>query len=170
MSTVWTRLARWRVPLGFVVAAAAFALASPTRRSALIGLAIALPGEALRIWASGHIDKGREITRSGPYRYVRHPLYAGSAIMGVGFVTAAGNWIVAALVLAYLGLTIAAAMRTEEATLDSRFAGAYTAYREGRAAPVDRRFSWARVVANREYRAIAGFALGAALLMLRSTR
>jgi protein-S-isoprenylcysteine O-methyltransferase Ste14 len=168
MSATWATLARLRVPLGFAVAAVAFVLATPTLPSVLIGLAIALPGEWLRIWASGHIDKGREVTSSGPYKYVRHPLYVGSAIMGVGFATAAGSLIVGGLVLGYLAITMAAAMRTEEATLDSRFAGAYTAYREGRAAPVARRFSWARVAANREYRAMTGFAIGAVLLVLRS--
>ena len=59
---------------------------------------------------------------------------------------------------------LAAAVRTEEATLDARFAGEYTAYREGRAQPVERRFSWARVRANREYRAVTGFI--AAFLLL----
>jgi len=47
-------------------------------------------------------------------------------------------------------------VRTEEATLDTRFAGEYTAYREGRAARVERRFSWARAMGNREWRAMAG--------------
>ena len=39
-------------------------------------------GEALRIWAAGHLEKGREVTASGPYRWTRHPLYLGSTIIG----------------------------------------------------------------------------------------
>jgi len=162
------RLARLRVPLGFVCAAVAFWLARPTPQSMATGLAIAAIGEAIRIWASGHIVKGQEVTRSGPYRFVRHPLYLGSSIMGVGFVVAARSVIVAAIVAAYLLITLLAAMRTEEATLDARFGGEYSAYREGRAAPSDRRFSLARVRANREYRALIGLAIGAAFLYLRS--
>ena len=50
------------------------------------GGAIATAGELLRIWAAGHIEKGREITRSGPYGFVRHPLYLGSTGIGLGFV------------------------------------------------------------------------------------
>lgn len=167
MSPFWTRLARLRVPLGFAAGAVAIALARPSWRSLAIGLSVAAPGELLRIWAAGHIDKGREITRSGPYRFVRHPLYLGSLVMGIGFVVAAASGVVAVLVVAYLALTYAAAMRTEEAALDTRFAGEYTAYREGRAAPVARRFSWTQVRANREYRAAAGFAIGAMILALR---
>ena len=84
-----SRLARWRVPLGFVCAITALVLARPVWWSWWAGLALALPGEALRLWAAGHIEKGREITRSGPYRFVRHPLYLGSTLLGVGFALAA---------------------------------------------------------------------------------
>jgi protein-S-isoprenylcysteine O-methyltransferase Ste14 len=165
--SAWTTLARFRVPLGFLSAIAAFALVRPTPASIVLGIAIALPGELLRVWASGHIDKGREITRSGPYRFVRHPLYLGSAILGVGFVAAARSGIVAALVLAYLAITLVAAMRTEEATLDARFQGAYSDYRAGRAEPVERAFEWRQVKKNREYRAVSGFVAGFAILTAR---
>jgi protein-S-isoprenylcysteine O-methyltransferase Ste14 len=163
----WSGLARARVPLGFVCAAVAFALAQPTRTSLAIGMAIAAVGEALRLWASGHIEKGREITISGPYRFVRHPLYLGSAILGLGLIVSARHVLVAVLVAVYLLVTIVAAIRTEEAALDEKFAGSYSAYREGRAAPATRRFDWARVKRNREHRAVLGFVAGFGLLALR---
>ena len=146
---------RFRVPLGFAFAALAFWLARPTGQSLVIGLAVALAGETLRIWAAGHLEKGREVTRSGPYRFVRHPLYLGSSLMALGFVLAARSVPVAVVAAIYLGTTVVAAMRTEEATLDERFAGEYAAYREGRAAPSDRPFSVARVLSNREPRTLA---------------
>ena len=161
-------LARLRVPLGFLSAAVAIALARPTMRSLVIGGAIAMAGELLRVWASGHIQKGQEVTRSGPYRFVRHPLYLGSAVMGVGFMVAAESVAVAVLVSAYILITYAAAIRTEEATLDARFDGEYSAYRAGRADPVTRSFSLARVIANREYRSVIGLIAGMALLYWRS--
>jgi protein-S-isoprenylcysteine O-methyltransferase Ste14 len=165
---MWRPLARLRVPLGFAFAALAFWLAEPTVSSAGRGLLVALIGQALRIWAAGHIEKGREVTRSGPYGYVRHPLYLGSTIMGVGFMIAARSWIVAAIVGTYLLFTLVAAMRTEEATLDERFAGEYSAYRSGAAPAVSRRFSFARAMANKEYRAVAGLAIGMAILFWRA--
>ena len=121
------RARRWRM-----------ALARPTPGSLVVGGAIAVVGEAIRVWASGHIEKGREVTRSGPYRFVRHPLYLGSAIIGAGFMIAAWNAWVALLVTAYLATTLLAAMRSEEAALDAKFGGEYSAYRDGRAEPVDR--------------------------------
>jgi protein-S-isoprenylcysteine O-methyltransferase Ste14 len=161
-------LARLRVPLGFVSAALALWLARPTTFSITVGMAVAACGEAIRIWAAGHLEKGREITRSGPYRWVRHPLYVGSSVMGAGFVLASRSLLVAALVAAYLIVTLTAAIRTEEALLDARFDGEYSAYREGRAPAVDRAFSLARVRANREYRAALGVLLAIALLWWRS--
>jgi protein-S-isoprenylcysteine O-methyltransferase Ste14 len=161
-------LARFRVPLGFASAAVGMAFAHPTATSLLAGGAIAVVGEAVRVWASGHLEKGREVTRSGPYRLVRHPLYLGSSIIGLGFMVAANSVWVALLVAAYLATTLLAAMRSEEAHLDAKFGGEYSAYRDGRAEPVDRPFSLARVRENQEYRAVAGLALGLGLLYLRS--
>jgi protein-S-isoprenylcysteine O-methyltransferase Ste14 len=162
-----SRLARLRVPLGFAVAVLALVFARPSWSSWFLGAPIALAGELLRCWAAGHIDKSREITRSGPYRWTRHPLYLGSTLIGAGFVVAANSALVAVVTSAYLVLTLIAAIRLEEAHLDEKFAGAYSDYRAGRAAPVARPFSWARVRANREYKAILGLGLGFAYLALR---
>ena len=81
-------LARRRVALGFLSAVAAIVLATPTTRSLAVGFLIALAGEAVRIWAAGHLEKSREVTRSGPYRWTRHPLYLGSSLLAVGVIVA----------------------------------------------------------------------------------
>ena len=51
---------------------------------------------------------------------------------------AANNVIVAVIVIAYLALTLTAAMRSEEAHLREKFGDAYDAYAEKRAAPMER--------------------------------
>jgi protein-S-isoprenylcysteine O-methyltransferase Ste14 len=156
------------VPLGFASFIAAFWLASPTPRSLALGAAVAVAGLALRIWAAGHIEKGREVTRSGPYRFMRHPLYVGSAVMAIGFGVASASIWTGVLVVTYFAVTYVAAVRTEEATLDARFQGEYSAYREGRAPAVSRPFSLNRAFGmNREYRALAGLAGVLLLLWLR---
>jgi protein-S-isoprenylcysteine O-methyltransferase Ste14 len=157
-------IARYRVRLGFAAAALVFWLARPCGLSLLIGTLVATLGEAIRIWASGHLEKGREVTVSGPYRFTRHPLYLGSAIMGVGFAIASASLAVAALVAGYLAITITSAIRGEERHLTEKFGAAYPAYREGLVPPADRQFSLRRALANREYRAVSGLVLALALL------
>src|SRR5262245_40967996 len=85
-------LARKRVALGFLVAVVALIMAAPTWSSWRAGLIVALAGEAIRVWAAGHIEKSREVTRSGPYRWMRHPLYVGSAVIALGVVLASRSW------------------------------------------------------------------------------
>jgi protein-S-isoprenylcysteine O-methyltransferase Ste14 len=162
------RLAKLRVPLGFLAGAVALWLARPTSHSILLGGAVALPGEFVRVWASGHLTRWREVTRSGPYRFVKHPLYVGSSIMAAGFAVAAASWPVTALVLVYMATTLFAAVRFEARELTQQFGREYDAYRAGQAAAVERPFSLARVIANREYRAAAGLAIGLLLLWLRT--
>ena len=142
-------------------------LAQPTPRSMMIGGAVAAAGEAIRLWASGHLEKSLEVTRSGPYRWTRHPLYAGSALIALGVAVAAGSWIVAALVAGYVGTTIPAAIVSEEAHLREKFGGVYDAYAANRAAPMPRRFSVSRARRNREHHTVAGVLIGFALLALK---
>src|SRR5258708_6204824 len=95
-------LARRRVALGFATALATIVLAHPTWGTWRAGLFVALAGEAVRIWAAGHLEKSREVTRSGPYRWTRHPLYVGSTIMALGIVIASRSASVGALAALYM--------------------------------------------------------------------
>jgi protein-S-isoprenylcysteine O-methyltransferase Ste14 len=157
-------LARRRVALGFIAGVAAMWLARPTPGTLAVGAVVASIGELVRIWAAGHLEKGREVTASGPYRLTRHPLYAGSTLIGIGLAVASASVIVGALVLGYLGVTLTAAIATEEAHLTEKFGDTYPAYRGGTLPEVSRRFSLARAIRNREYRAVIGLAVALALL------
>jgi protein-S-isoprenylcysteine O-methyltransferase Ste14 len=163
------RLARLRVPLGFLFGAAALYLARPTWHSIAIGIAIGLCGQALRVWAAGHLEKSREVTSSGPYKYTRHPLYVGSTVMALGLAVATRSWLVGVLVAVYMIVTLTAAIRTEEAFLRARFGPEYDAYAASGVTRHDRRFSFSRAWRNREYRALGGFALAIALLGAKAT-
>jgi len=169
VSDATRRLARLRVPLGFAGAVAALWFAAPTRATLAAGTLIALAGEAVRVWAAGHLNKSREVTASGPYRFVAHPLYVGSSIMGAGAVVAAHSLIVAAIVALYLATTISAAVRSEEAFLRARFGDGYDRYRRGAADGGARRFSVAQAIANREYRAVGGLLAAVLLLLWKAT-
>jgi protein-S-isoprenylcysteine O-methyltransferase Ste14 len=157
--SVW--LVRRRVALGFACGAVAMFLARPTWTTWIIGCSVAAIGEGVRIWAAGHLEKDREVTSSGPYRFTAHPLYLGSTIIGVGFAIAASTAAVTALVGLYLATTLPAAMQREEEFL-------YTRFGNGPHARVDKKFSLARARRNREHRTIAGFAIVAVMLALEA--
>jgi protein-S-isoprenylcysteine O-methyltransferase Ste14 len=167
--------ARRRVALGFLCGAVTLALAQPTARSIAAGMSIAIAGEALRVWAAGHLNKAREVTSSGPYRWLAHPLYAGSAIMGVGLAIACANVFVAVLIAVYLIVTLTAAIKSEEAFLRRAFGDRYDLYRQsdrlanGAAAGGARRFAMSQAIANREHRAIVGLLVVVLLLVLKAT-
>jgi protein-S-isoprenylcysteine O-methyltransferase Ste14 len=162
-------LARFRVALGWVFAPLVFILANPTRESLLVGTIVGLAGEGVRLWAAGHLYKAREVTSSGPYRYVAHPLYVGSSIMGAGLAVASANPIAALLIAVYLVITLRAAIRNEEAFLRRTFGGEYELYRRQRVVNTARRFSLTQAVANREYRALIGLVAAMLLLAFKAT-
>lgn len=98
--STWSRVARRvRIPVGFVFAVVFIWLAKPTRTSLIAGALVMLPGLLLRGLASGHVQKDKQLTISGPYAYTRNPLYLGSLIMAAGFALAARNWWIVALML-----------------------------------------------------------------------
>jgi protein-S-isoprenylcysteine O-methyltransferase Ste14 len=163
-------IARRRVAAGFVLGVVALWLAEPTTRSLAIGALVAGIGEAVRLWAAGHLEKGREVTSSGPYAFTRHPLYLGSSIIGGGVAIASARVVIAIAVAAYLLVSITAAIRTEEAQLTERFGQQYPAYREGRTTAAARRFSVTRAMRNREYRAMLGLGVALGLLALKAAR
>jgi len=172
--TVIGVIARGRVALGFVSGVLVLILAQPTARSLAIGMSIAALGEVVRIWAAGHLHKSREVNASGPYRYVPHPLYVGSTVMGVGLAIACASIPVAVLIALYLVTTLTAAIKSEEAFLRRTFGEQYDLYRSGIAAKrrdpgaSRRRFSLAQAIANREYRAVAGFVVALLLLVWKA--
>lgn len=160
-------LARYRVALGGVMAAATVWLARPTLQSVAAGAFVAALGAMLRVWAAGHVEKSREVTSSGPYRYLRHPLYAGSTLIGVGVAVAAWQPWLGLAIVGYLVTTLAAAMRAEEAHLREKFGEAYDRYASRTATPSVRAFSWERALRNREHHALAGLLAGFCVLAVK---
>jgi hypothetical protein len=169
-------LARFRVALGWVFAPLVLIAAEPTVGSIAVGMSIAAAGEALRIWAAGHLNKSREVTSSGPYRWFAHPLYVGSSVMGAGLGIASHSVIVIGLIAVYLFLTLRAAIASEEAYLRRTFGDQYDLYRSGRdaarrttLATTSRAFSISRAIANGEHRAVIGWLVAVLLLVWKAT-
>jgi protein-S-isoprenylcysteine O-methyltransferase Ste14 len=92
--------------------------------------------ELLRLWAVHHIgavsrtrsDRLGPLVRSGPFAFIRNPLYVANIALWTGFAVMAHlAWLVPVLV-AVLGLQYHAIVRWEEQLLESRRGDAYRAY------------------------------------------
>ncbi len=167
---------RLRVPLGWAAGIVVLALARPTPFFLGPGLALAVLGEALRLWASGHIEKTKALATGGPYAHTRNPLYLGSLVMALGAVVAAASPWVALAVALYLLAFYPSVVREEADFLARKFAPEYAAWagavplflpRLTPAGPRASRFDWARVRANREGRTALALPVIAVLLLAR---
>lgn len=168
---------RWRVPLGFACAAVFFLLAGPTPPTLLIGGIVALPGLALRAWASGHLRKNESLAVGGPYAYTRNPLYLGSFLIGLGFTIAAGRWILVIVFAAMLLGIYLPVMRVESQALAELFGEQYQGYADQvpsflpRLSPYRKdgvtSFDSGLYLRYREYRAALGAVAAWALLGLK---
>lgn len=93
-------------------------------------------GVSIRIWGSGNLRKNQEITSTGIYRMVRHPLYSGSLAMFLALFLTVGHPLVgAALFVAMVVLVYYPTMLDEEAYLEQKFPEQTSAY-----APLPRLF------------------------------
>ena len=167
---------RLRVPVGWAAGIAALLLAQPTTRSLLLGLPLAVLGEALRLWASGHIEKTKSLATGGPYAHTRNPLYLGSVQVAAGIAVAAASPWVALAGAAYLLAFYPSVIREEAVFLREKFGPAYEEWaatvplfwpRLRPAGPRASRFDRGRVKTNREWRTAFALPLLAALLLLR---
>jgi hypothetical protein len=173
---------RWRVRVGYPVAALYWLLATPTPHWIAIGAAVAAAGLIVRAAASGQLRKNEELATSGIYAHTRNPLYLGSAILAAGFIMAAHSLSAGLLVAVYFCIFYYAVMRNEEDELREKFGAAFQEYAATvplffpnlfRAAkrPADgqtpKDFSWQQYGRNREYKALIGTVGAFAIVGLR---
>jgi protein-S-isoprenylcysteine O-methyltransferase Ste14 len=104
----------------------------------VFALAMVIAGLAFSVWARVHLGKfwsarvtlkeGHELIQSGPYAWVRHPIYTGIGLAMLGIALFSGQW------RALIGASIFIVghwlkSRREEALLISQFGSAYKEYR-----------------------------------------
>lgn len=166
---------RLRVPAQIVLAAAFVWLAAPDRWSLLAGLPLSIAGLGLRAWAAGHLRKNERLTMSGPYAYVRNPLYDGSLLAAVGCTVASGRVELALLTVAVFLFVYLPVMQQEEQHLAKLFPE-FAAYARRVPQLVPRLgaglrgagFDWAVYRKNKEQKALYGLAAVYGFLVLKS--
>ena len=105
--------------------------------TAALGIALTTAGIALAIWARAYLGSnwsgtvtvkvGHELVRTGPYRWVRHPIYSGLilAMLGTALARREVRGLIAVLLL-YAGFKIKS--KIEEQTMVATFGSQYSDY------------------------------------------
>jgi len=161
-------LLRARIPASILMGLAIILLAHPTTNSLFIGSAIVIIGEALRIWASGHIHKSAQVTRTGPYAMVRHPLYLGHFLIASGFCIVGDSLAAFIIVSISFFIIYVPTWKKEEQSLIELFGTTYSDFMANTPAILPRwnrgifsgSFSWALVSQHREWNHAAGLSAG----------
>ena len=165
-----TLLKRYRIPITFIILVPLLALSILSGRfphnpfnvndiQGIGGTILVLLGTGLRSWAAGIVHKRKKLTTTGPYAFMRHPLYVGSLLMALGICSILGDF---KLLFAVLAITFAIyipKVRTEERFLSNNFENEWNDYkhRTGYFFPKDNSFrirsewSISRWTKNKEY-------------------
>lgn len=103
-----------------------------------LGVGVALGGFALLEGshrALGHewsdqprLTQSQRLVQSGPYRWIRHPIYAAFLLILGSTLPITANWLVGLSWIASVAIDAAVRIRFEEARLRDRFGQAYRAY------------------------------------------
>jgi len=117
----------------YLLGLVAIVLSRPTAPAFAAGLLFVVVGAALRTWGAGHLVKNDQLTISGPYARMRHPLYSGTLLAGVGFGIIAGGWLSAAILplvaLWFFASYFPRKERSESARLAEIYGDAFSEYR-----------------------------------------
>jgi protein-S-isoprenylcysteine O-methyltransferase Ste14 len=136
----WLFRHRTSIPLPIAVALLVIpTTASPSFLSTSqfgLGVLIVGGGEAIRFWAVHHIgaisrtrsERLGPLIASGPFAFVRNPLYLGNILLWLGFAVSAHLLWLAPIIVALLAFEYHAIVRWEETLLTERLGEPYSRY------------------------------------------
>jgi protein-S-isoprenylcysteine O-methyltransferase Ste14 len=106
----------------------------------IVGVIIIILGMSLLFWAHSHLkinwspiiekkfSKSRSLVKSGPYKYIRHPIYTASFISLFGFFILTSNWLLTGIPLLIFISFYIHKIPMEEKELNNNFGKKYKEY------------------------------------------
>ncbi len=143
-----------RIFFGYFAALVFLFFASPTKLSIVAGLVFCLIGEAIRTLSAGTIMKNKLLTTSGPYAYVRNPLYFGSFIIGIGVCVMGNVLIFSAVFIPAFLMIYTQKINNEEVKLQEIFKESFDEYMLNVPRFLPRFTPWKKEKMNFEFRLI----------------
>jgi protein-S-isoprenylcysteine O-methyltransferase Ste14 len=130
---------RFRQFLGIAFLILVTVLGTPTNRPLfIVGAVLAVIGIIIRLWASGHVKKDKVLATTGPYAFVRHPLYVGNHLIMFGFCLASGLWWSYVVYLFFAFYFYPQTIRHEDQLLARLFPGQWEPWAKGTRALIPR--------------------------------
>jgi protein-S-isoprenylcysteine O-methyltransferase len=143
--SVWADVAMLVSMVGAVAAASlvpSAVVSDAAWLSLVVGTTLVALGIGLRAWAartlgafftrSVLVREGHHVVRSGPYRFIRHPAYAGLLVSLIGLALTLNNWLSVVLVIAGFFVGHVPRIRAEEAALEATLGEQYIEFERGR--------------------------------------
>lgn len=126
------RLKRWfklRFAILYPIGVYALFFGMPDDKSLQLGTWFILSGLFLRLWANGYAVKLKKLTTSGPYAFLRHPLYLGTILLAVGFIIMLKIYYIGMVFMSLIAVMYCWTMKKEEKQLEEKFGKAYINYK-----------------------------------------
>lgn len=172
-------------PIPFILALLYFA--KPTWHTTTIGISFTIIGELLRVWSVGYaggttrataLGAARDLVTTGPYSYVRNPLYLGNLLLSFGICIIANVlWLIPILIVGFL-LQYLPIITVEETYLLESCGPIYQTYKkhvprflphfQPYSTPSTHDFSWKRAIKS-EKRTLTAIICVFALVILRQS-
>ncbi|UCH92986.1 MAG: isoprenylcysteine carboxylmethyltransferase family protein [Candidatus Aminicenantes bacterium] len=130
MKNVVEIVIRYRSFVGTLCLIAVLYLAEPSPTSVAVGFFFIIAGTFFRAWASGYINKDKELATEGPFSLTRNPLYFGNFVLGLGIAIAGNNLYSYAIFFGFYLLFFPFLMVLEHKRMKKKFGEAYRQYAE----------------------------------------
>jgi protein-S-isoprenylcysteine O-methyltransferase Ste14 len=131
-------------------------------KSIMAGIWFILAGLFLRVWANGYAIKLEKLTTSGPYAFVRHPLYLGTMLLLFGLIIMLKIYYIGVLLLFIMIAVYYRTIEKEEQMLEQKFKHQYLNYKNKISAIIPTiflyrkgekwSFSFKRLIKSQEYK------------------
>jgi protein-S-isoprenylcysteine O-methyltransferase Ste14 len=142
-----------------------------------IGMPFIIVGEFIRVWANGYVIKAGKLTTSGPYAFVRNPLYLGTIILSMGFLIALRMWVVIPVFIVCMVIAYYRKMKCEDGELYTIFKDEYLVYKKNVPSMIPRitpyqdgekwGFNFKRFIFSEEYKVVLWIIIGSILFYLK---
>lgn len=164
------RYKKLRIVFAWIGGILLFLISHLSDRGFRLGIPLVVLGESIRIWALGSMEKkGKKLATSGPFAFVRNPLYIGSFFIGLGIVAISQSPFILFVFLIGFLILYRGTIKDEERLLKERFGEPYVRYLKAvprflpKLKPYPHRekipFQWKLLFKHREQIAFLGLAL-----------